>query len=303
MTTLLVSIISALLVLLLVLWGIYLAFKGRFLTRLARHATFSKTPHSSQWDVNFSFASADDDDLRVLRETYKLGDIAGRGSGQERAIRLMNWVHGLTRHAVNPSTPKDLSALNLIRLCQQQGKRINCWMYSMILNECLLSVGIASRMVHLNPPTESPKESHFVVAAYLSDVQKWIMLDPDMRSFFVDERGDVLGAADVRERLISGEFLGVSTELDLQGANRLPLSLRTALYKTYISKNIFRITCLQRSAVKKRLDVGTRISYELIPDGYHPEWLKQPRLSTNGNVLVYINDAEQFWQVPSIESS
>lgn len=302
MTTVLVSIVSAFLAISLSLWGIYGLLKARFLRRLNAHAAFSQVPHSSQWDVRFTVASAESDDLRKLRETYRLGDIAGGGTDQERAIRLMNWVHALTRHAVHPSVPRDVSAMNLIRLCQQQSKRINCWMYSIILNECLLSVGIASRMVHLNPPKENPKESHLVVAVYLQDKEEWIMLDPDMRSYFVDEQGGILGIGEVRKRLISGAFLGVSENLDLQGANKLPFGVRAALYRMYISKNIFRMSCPQRSEVKKR-SAARRITYDLIPDGYHPEWLKQPRISTNGNARVYINDEDLFWQVPTIESS
>lgn len=298
MTLPLVLVVASLLAILLLLWGIYVLFKKRFLRRLAAHATFSQAPHSGQWNVSFVVASAQGDDLSALRETYKLEDIAGSGSHQERAIRLMNWVNGLTRHAPNPSAPREVTAMNLIRLCQQEGKRINCWMYATILHECLLSVGIPARMVHLSPPKKMPKESHFVVSVYLQDEEKWIMLDPDMRSFFVDEHGGILGVAQIRERLSSGAFLRVSEKLNLQGANWLPLRMRMALYTTYISKNIFRLACPQRSGVKNRADAAPRITYELIPDGYHPEWLKQPRISTNGNVLVYINDADLFWQEP-----
>jgi len=301
MTPALIVLAAILLLVVLLPLGSYLFFKRRFVLRLRDHAGYSRTPHSAQWDVCFSAASPDDENLQLLREAHKLSDIAGGGSNQERAIRLMNWVHALTSHAVNPSTPSDLTAMNLIRLCQQQGKRINCWMYSIILNECLLSVGISSRMVHLSPPKERPKESHLVVAVYLQDRKKWIMLDPDTGSFFVDEQGDLLGVAEIRERLISGTFLGVSEDLSMPKANWLPIRWRKAVYKVYLSKNIFRISCPRRSDVRTNLQEDRRISYELIPDGYHPEWLKQPRISTNGNALVYINDADLFWQVPVSE--
>jgi hypothetical protein len=43
-----------------------------------------------------------------------------------------------------------------------------------------------------------------------------------------------------------------------------------------------------------------QITYELIPDKYHREWLKQPCISTHGNARVYVNDEELFWQAPFV---
>ena len=296
MTTPLIAVALSFLAVIVIACGLYEYYRRRFLRRLRAHAEFSGTPHPSQWEVSLGLTPSDDAYLTELRETYRLEETAGIGSDQERAIRVMLWVHGLTRHSVKPSTPKDLSALNLIRLCQQQGKRINCWMYSIILNECLLSLGISSRMVHLLPPKERPNESHFVVEVYVRESGKWIMLDPDMRGYFMDEFGEVLGVAEIRTRLTTGEELRVSDTLNLQGVQWLPRRLLGPLYTAYISKNIFRVACSQFSGQVRAKSEGQRITYELIPDGYHREWLKLPQISTAGNVRVFINDAAQFWQ-------
>ena len=45
--------------------------------------------------------------LEKIRATYGLQTIAGDGTDEERAVRLMYWVHDLTRHAINPSTPSE----------------------------------------------------------------------------------------------------------------------------------------------------------------------------------------------------
>lgn len=300
MTTTLVALASLIVAIMLMACGLYVFFTRRFLRRLRAHAIYSQSPHSDQWGIGFAYVSAEDEYLAKLRKAYRLSDIAGEGTDQERAIRLMRWVHGLTRHAINPSTPKDLSALNLIRLCQQEGKRINCWMYSIILNECLLSLGIPSRMVHLLPLKERPNESHFVVAVYVRESMQWIMIDPDMRGYFMDEQDNILGVAQIRKRLIAGGILHVSEELDLQGAQWLPRRVLTSLYRAYISKNLIRVACPQHSGLRGVDGASPQITYELIPDKYHREWLKQPRISTHGNARVYVNDEELFWQAPFV---
>ncbi|MFC2082841.1 transglutaminase-like domain-containing protein [Candidatus Bipolaricaulota bacterium] len=277
----------------------YWLLKHRFLRRLREYANFSGTPHSSQWDLIFCTVPPENPGFAKLRTTHALSCVEGVGSDQERAIRVMHWVHDLARHAPNPSTPKDMSAMNLIRLCQEEGQRINCLMYSRILSECLLSLGIPARMIHLLPLQENPKESHFVVSAFLRDQRRWIMLDPDMRGHLANSSNELLGIAEIRDRLVRGDPLVVNDDINMAGIGWMPLQLKRALYRTYIAKNIFRVACYQQSPAAGAISPSDRLVFELIPDGFHPEWLKLPRTSTNGSIRVFVNDAEGFWRAPS----
>jgi len=36
--------------------------------------------------------------------------------------------------------------------------------------------------------------------------------------------------------------------------------------------------------------------FELIPDGYQPELLNQPRLDDRGRTIYFINDERVFWR-------
>ena len=287
----------------LLLATLYFIFKFRFLRRLKRHASYKGMGPGLSTNLHFVTASANTAELRKLRDAHSLSAIAGTGTDEERAVRMMDWVHNLTKRSPNPPTPKERTAANLIHLCRCEVLRFNCWMYATVLNECLLSLGISSRLVHLSPPKKNPKESHFVVAVYLRDAGRWIMLDPDMRGWLLNEKGERLGISEIRDRLVSGAPLEAHAGVAIQGFDWLPRAMKQAIYKTYISKNIFRIACSRQSMVGIAAQRAGRVTYELIPDGYHSEWLEKPRTTPKGNSHVYLNNVVLFWQLSESGSS
>jgi hypothetical protein len=189
-------------------------------------------------------------------------------------MALMRWVHSLAHH-----TPKAerLDALHLIRLCTEEKRRLNCWLFVTILSDVYLAVGLASRIVHLNPPREAPRASHVVTAVYLRDVGRWALMDPDMRVFAVDEQGVPIGVAEVREGLAGGLPLRINDDIHTSYATWLPGRLRKALYRWYLSKNCFRYDCPVRSEPNYESRESSRTYVQVIPDGYHAEWLIAPR--------------------------
>ncbi len=288
----------ALLVIVAVLGGIaavpYFYYRRRFLNLLKEYPGFSAKFGQEQTDVKFYQSGLDDPNLISLREKYDLDSVAGSGSEPERIINLMRWVHQLTKHSHNPSIPDQRNALNLIHLCQTENKKLNCWLYATILNDVYLSMGFASRIIHLYPRKQNPKESHVINAVYSNDLNKWVFMDPDMRGYFMDEQGQLLGVQEIRQRMISGDPLIVSDDI-VPWARRLGKNF----YKWYISKNIFRYDCPQYSVFDYESQASGRVYIQLIPDGYHEDWLLEPRITERGNTIVYINDAARFWQASS----
>jgi hypothetical protein len=275
------------------LYGVVAYYGKRFKDHLKNHPTYSAKHKANYPPVSFRYQDAEDTHLRELRIKFDLESVAGGGPQNEQLINLMKWVHQLTSHARNPPAPKELNALKLIELCKTEQKKLNCWMYSIILNEVYLSMGYPSRLIHLLPHSGEEKESHFVTAVYTSDSGKWIMMDPDMCGYLRDENEDILGIPEIRRRLIADEPLVVND--DIGGFSKF---LGKWSYPWYLSKNIFRCNCQQTSEFGQETHREGRIYYELLPDGFREESLTESEITPRGNQFVYLNDEALFWQSP-----
>ena len=271
--------------------------RWRFMRRLRAYPTFSGRAASPPIPP-IVYAAPDHAKLRELRKEVPLEQIAGAGSDAARVIALMRWVHSLAKHSPNPPRPKQLDAVHLVRLCREKRQRLNCWLFSTILNDAYLALGFASRIIHLNPFAEKPRESHVVTSVYLRDVGRWVFMDPDMRGYIVDEQGTPIGVREVRARLSSRLSLHINDDLDMAGVNWLPRSLRKALYRWYLSKNCFRCDCPGRSEPGYESIPNGRVYVQAIPDGYHEEWLAAPRVTPRGNTIICTTDEGSFWASP-----
>ncbi len=272
---------------------------------LKKHATFSAKPSGYLVNVDFSYADSSDENLTRLRDMYNLQKIAGQGTETDRIINLTRWVYQLTGHANEPEIPKELNAFSLIRLAKDEHMQINCYMKTVILNEIFLAMGLSSRWTHLLPHSREEDQSHFVTSVYSPALGKWILMDPDFGVYVTDEKGTILGVAEIRKRLIAGEPAVVkgldtsesalartwgSVENFIEGVN----------YPWILSAFIFKIRCPQVSTFNQR-SMPDKVYFELLPDGYREELLRESEMTKRGTV-VYINDEELFWQKPSGQS-
>jgi hypothetical protein len=205
----------------------------------------------------------------------------------------MKWVNRLTWHHPNPKLPGPYNALDLIPRCKGWKRGISCWIYALILNEIYLSMGFASRLVHLMPHSAADRESHFVVSVYAADLGKWVYMDPDFGGYFRDEQGSLLGITEIRRRLIDGQPLLANR--DVRGFTML---LGKGSYPWYLSKNIFKYNCPQRSEFDQETKEKDKVYFELIPDGDREELLLEPRTTKRGARIIYLNDEGLFWQKP-----
>lgn len=274
---------------------------------LKKHTAFSAKCPGYPVDVNFQYAAPTDDNLRKLRDTYDLETIAGQGSEIDRIINLTRWVFQLTGHANEPEIPKKLNALNLIHLAKVEHMQINCFMKTVILNEVFLSMGFSSRQTHLLPHSHEEDESHFITSVYSLTLWKWILMDPDFGVYMTDEKGNILGVAEIRSRLIAGEPL-VEKDIENTGGNifaeawaNLNNFIDGSDYTWFLSDFIFKIRCPQNSMFDQS-SKPNRVYFELIPDRYCEELLQEPQITKRGNKIVYINDEDLFWQKPTLQS-
>ena len=135
-----------------------------------------------------------------LRSGYSVEEIAGSGSEFEKARNLMNEFSGRLKHSPDfpdnvPLTASDLLAYSL----DDPSHGINCMCKAQILNEMLLSLGIYSRTVWLEPNSVYDTECHVVNEVYDSTYNKWIMLDITFNMYWVDEQKTPLSILEIRE--------------------------------------------------------------------------------------------------------
>jgi hypothetical protein len=270
---------------------------------LKKHATFSAKGPGYPVDVSFQYAAPTDDNLKRLRDTYDLDRVAGQGSETDRIINLTRWVFQLTGHANNPQIPKELNAFNLIRLAKVEHKTINSYMKAVILNEVFLAMGFHSRQTHLLPHSNEEEESHFITSVYSRTLGRWILMDPDFGAYMTDEKGNILGVAEIRSRLIAGKPL-VEKELVVSQSGlanawaNLESFIDGSSYTWFLSDFMFKIRCPQNSLFNQAAQPN-RVYFELIPDGYREELLQGPKVTATGKKIIYINNEDLFWQKPS----
>jgi hypothetical protein len=301
--------LSAIVVLVAVVWVVvplarersqYVSMGTQWLALLKEYPVFSSHETGYPADVRFHYAGPTDDNLKKLRDMYDLQTVAGTGSEIDRIINLMSWVYGLAEHANEPSIPTERNAFAFIHMAKVEQRQINCYMKTVILNEVYLSMGFCSRHTHLLPHSHEESESHFVTSVYSRTLGKWILMDPDFGVYVTDEKGNILGVMEIRRRMIAGEPLKVNQP----GRSSLAVTwgdvcnyIKGADYFWFLSKFLFKVRCPENSVFAQD-SRPSREYFELIPDGYQEELLREPRMADRGKKIFSINDEHAFWLEP-----
>jgi hypothetical protein len=266
---------------------------NHWLDLLRAYPVFGAEGVESPVALDFRYSSAMDDSLRKLRDIYDLDAVAGNGDELDRIINLMGWVYELGIHGDNPEFPKLRNAFTFIRQVQVKGKALNCYMKTDILNEFYLAMGLASRHTHLLPYEDESVTSHFVTSVYSRALEKWIMMDPDFGVYVTDAKGTILGVAEVRRHLVTGEPM----EEVYVGERNPDNPVEDVDYFGFLSEFIFKMRC----PIASEFDQDSRPVreyYELIPDGYRRETLYGTLTTRRNKKILFIADEGAFWQAP-----
>ena len=87
------------------------------------------------------------------------------------------------------------------------------------------------RFVTCLPADSLDSDCHVVNQVWLPEIQKWAMLDSDMRAWAEDENGTPLSLAEMRERYINGQEIIYRPLLDSEN--------NFNYYKMYWAKNLY----------------------------------------------------------------
>ena len=188
-----------------------------FAQNAARTDAYSAGPDNG-WRYRFEQLPVHD----ALLNAYKLGEIAGQGGTFTRALRLMDWfcAHtcycGMEIRAAYRFQGKKEDGLRILRYAYDGGfaHAINCRHKAFVFADCLIAAGIWAIPIAMGSFTYRPGEadvtprtSHFVVHAWLPEEARWVMLDPSMNTYVIDEEDRALHLIEIHECRRRGEPL------------------------------------------------------------------------------------------------
>ncbi|MBK8724420.1 MAG: transglutaminase domain-containing protein [Saprospiraceae bacterium] len=249
----------------------------------------------------FTYQSADHPSLVALRKGFNLDSIAGEGNEISKILHLLHWIHELIPHDGNHGNPEVKNAMNMIAVCKNEHRGLNCRGLGTVLNECYLAMGFKSRFITCMPKDSVFEDCHVINMVYSNDLEKWIWVDPTHDAYVMDENGDLLSVEEVRARLINGKPLILNPTANW---NKKSTTTKKEYLYNYMAKNLYRIECPLNSEydVETRLSGKKAVYVELLPlDGLNQTPIKKEVTNKTNNVtfINYItNNPAVFWAKP-----
>ncbi|NII28778.1 transglutaminase domain-containing protein [Pseudoflavitalea sp. X16] len=250
----------------------------------------------------FTYQAANDSNLVALRKGFKLDSIAGQGNDASKVLNVLHWVHELIPHDGNHENPAVKNALNMISVCRKEGRGLNCRGLATVLNECYLAMGFASRLVTCLPKDSLGTDSdcHVINMVYVPSLKKWIWADPTQDAYVMNEKGELLGIQEVRERLIRNQPLILNPTANW---NHQSSTTKEYYLYNYMAKNLYILQCPVNSAYNMETpEAGKTIQYiQLNPLDYFkqkPDVTTSTRKSGTTYQYYNTNNPAAFWQLP-----
>ena len=248
----------------------------------------------------FTYQDSSDVNLKRIRMEFNLDSIAGKGNEISKLLNVMHWVHNIVRHDGGRSNPTLKNAIDLVKVCQVENRGLNCRMMAVILNECYLSLGYRSRMITCMPKPLEFNDCHVINSVFSNQLNKWIWLDPTNDAYVMNEKGELLGLQEVRDRLINDQPLILNPEANW---NRQISQTKDFYLYNYMAKNLYRLeTPIHSTYNYETNENGKTVEYiQLLPlDGVN----QKPEIevdSNNTSKMIYktyiTNNPNQFWEL------
>jgi hypothetical protein len=292
------------------LFNILLNNKDTALTGIFSYDTLGTLKKAARYNLTekralpkFTYQSADNPNLTALRKAFNLDSIAGQGNEVSKILNLLHWIHNLVPHDGNHGNPAVMNAMNMIAVCKKENRGLNCRGLATVLNECYLSMGIKSRFVTCLPKDSLgiDNDCHVINMVYSTELKKWLWIDPTFDAYIMNEKGELLGIEEVRDRIINNKPVLLNPEANWNHK----VSEDKAYYLfSYMAKNLYLLEC----PISSEYDTETRqegksISYmQLVPLDYFKKSLDMSSSTNNINKTTFVkyktNNPKVFWQIP-----
>lgn len=233
---------------------------------------------------SFTYQPPESYDLKRVREYFKLDSVARFGDEISKIKNVLTYIHNLITHDGLHNNPKRLNAIDLAEICKNGNRGLNCRGLAIVLNECYLSMGIPSRYVTCMPK-EYINDCHVINSVWSRQLKKWIWVDPTNNAWVTDDKGNLLGIGEVRERL--RKDLPVALNESANWNNQEKVTTEEYLYN-YMAKNMyyFYTPANQRFGLEDISNTEDKRFIYLLPTGFIPK-------DMHGTM---VNDDQWFWQ-------
>ncbi|TDW96855.1 transglutaminase-like domain-containing protein [Dinghuibacter silviterrae] len=251
----------------------------------------------------FTYAPATDPHLQALRTAFNLDSIAGKANDVSQVINLMRWIHNLVPHDGNHGNPDVANALAMIAVCKREHRGLNCRGLATVLNECYLAMGFKSRFVTCLPKDSLhvDNDCHVINMVYIPSLHKWVWMDPTNEAYVMNEQGQLLGLAEVRQRLIDDRPLIVNPDANW---NHLSSTLKEDYLYSYMAKNLYILECPVASEYDTEArTTGKTLAYiRLLPLDYFQQGPDKTVHTYPKEQVTFVtyrtNNPEAFWAAP-----
>ena len=250
----------------------------------------------------FSYQQSDNANLTALRKGFNLDSIAGQGSDVLQILNLMHWIHDLVPHDGMNGNPEVKNALSMLEVCKKDSRGLNCRGLALVLNECYLSMGIKSRIVTCLPKDslKIDQDCHVINSVYSESLKKWLWIDPTFDAYVMNEKGEMLSIAEVRERLINDKTLILNPDANW---NNQSAQTKEDYLESYMAKNLYMLECPASSEYNMETSSeGKTYNYiRLLPMDYFeqkPDKEKDKREKSNTTWITHkTNNPNVFWEL------
>lgn len=244
-------------------------------------------------DFAFRYANPNDADLVRLRRHFNLDSVAGAGDEISKIKNLLHWVHEIVPHDGGSPWPDERNTIAMVELCRKENRGINCRMMAQMLAECYLAMGFKARYVTCLPK-DLLSDCHVITAVYSCTLDKWLYVDPTFDAYVMDEAGNMLSIAEVREGIRKGQSLQINDYANWN--HRSKQTVEHYLYY-YMAKNLYYLSCIEESRFNAEtwMEGRTYRYMVLVPEGD-----EEGEIKAVGSSLRVTDDA-WFWQSPYAE--
>lgn len=256
---------------------------GRYLRVLKESAPYESG--SFREGEPFTYASAGDSCMMAVRQFFNLDSIAGRADEVSQMISIMTWLHDNIRHDGWGGFPKGVNrnSIDLYKACREQQRGLNCRGLAIVLSEMYMAMGWPARFVTCQSHAyDTDNDCHVICMVWSRTLGQWLWMDPTFAAYVMDERGNLLGIREVRQRLIDGLPLQINDDANWNHEDR---ETKEQYLDIYMAKNLYYIST--------HLHNGFGVEPAGIDDTY--------TLTPVGITIDYgtcVHDDDWFWQAP-----
>jgi hypothetical protein len=231
----------------------------------------------------FTYMPMDDSILVNIRMDFNLDSIAGTGNEISQILSLLHWVHNTFPHDGTKEIPPYTSISDLMSRCIRDRGTLHCGALASVQNSCYLALGFRSRRVVCLPEDSTDMDCHSIVTVFSRTMKKWLWIDPTNDAYVMNEKGELLSIAEVRERLVGDLPLILNPEANWN--HRSSITKEEYLY-SYMAKNLYAFQCYVTGGGESTSNLLLPVDYKgIIP-------------RTRENNPKCTNNPDLFWEKP-----